>query len=59
MNLMSSMATVFDGSAIAIVRVAPDRARGRTRYFRAVSAGRILRSAGSTAKWSRSMEGTP
>ena len=57
MNLMSSMANTFVGSAMAMVRVAPER--DRIWYLRAVSAGMILMMAGSTSKWSRLMEGTP
>ena len=59
MNLMSSMANTLVGSAMAIVRVAPERESGSTWYFRAVSAGMILMMAGSTSKWSRLIEGTP
>jgi hypothetical protein len=59
MNLMSSMANTFVGSAMAIVSVAPERDSGRIWYFRAVSAGMILMIAGSTSKWSRLIEGTP
>ncbi len=59
MNLMSSMAKTLVGSAIAIVRVAPERESGSTWYFLAVSAGMILMIAGSTSKCSRLMEGTP
>ena len=59
MNLMSSMANTFVGSAIAIVSVAPDRDSGRIWYLRDVSAGMILMIAGSTSKWSRLIEGTP
>ncbi len=50
MNLMSSMAKTFVGSAMAMVSVAPDRERGRIWYFLAVSAGMILMMAGSTSK---------
>src|SRR5260221_7218876 len=59
MNLMSSMANTFVGSAMAMVKVAPERERGRIWYFRAVSAGMILMMVGSTSKWSRLIEGTP
>ena len=59
MNLMSSMAKTFVGSAMAIVSVAPERLRGRIWYFRDVSEGMILMMAGSTSKWSRLIEGTP
>ena len=59
MNLMSSMAKTFVGSAMAIVSTAPERESGSTWYFRAVSAGMILMIAGSTSKWSRLIEGTP
>ena len=59
MNLMSSMANTLVGSAMAMVRVAPERESGSTWYFRAVSAGMILMMAGSTSKWSRSIDGTP
>ena len=59
MNLMSSMANTFVGSAMAIVSVAPDRESGRTWYLRAVSAGMILMMAGSTSKCSRLIDGTP
>jgi hypothetical protein len=53
------MAKTFVGSAMAMVRVAPDRERGRIWYFRVVSAGMILMIEGSTSKWSRLMDGTP
>ena len=59
MNLMSSMANTLVGSAMAMVRVAPERERGSTWYFLAVSAGMILMIPGSTSKWSRLIEGTP
>jgi hypothetical protein len=59
MNLMSSMAKTFVGSAMARVSLAPESDSGSTWYFRAVSAGTILMIRGSTSKWSRQIEGTP
>ena len=42
MNLMSSMAKTFEGSAIATVSVIPTRLMGMTRYFLATSIGMSL-----------------
>ncbi len=42
MNLMSSMAKTFEGSAIATVRVMPTRLMGMIRYFLATSIGNEL-----------------
>ncbi len=38
-NFMSSMANMFEGSAMATVSVAPTLATGIIRYFFAISAG--------------------
>ena len=59
MNLMSSMANTLVGSVIAIVSVAPERDRGMTWYFCAVSAGTSLITLGSISNWRMAIEGTP
>jgi hypothetical protein len=59
MNLMSSMAKTFVGSAMAMVIVAPVLLTGRMLYLRATSAGISLMTEASISKWARLMEGTP
>src|ERR1035437_7877718 len=59
MNLMSSMANTFVGSAMAIVIVAPVLLTGRMLYLRATSAATSLRTAGSISKCERLIDGTP
>ena len=59
MNLMSSMAKTFVGSAIAIVIVAPVLLTGRMLYLRATSAATSFRTAGSISKCERLIDGTP
>ena len=57
MNLMSSMANTFVGSAIAIVIVAPVLLTGRMLYLRATSAATSLRTSGSISKCERLIDG--
>jgi hypothetical protein len=59
MNLMSSMASTFVGSVIAIVSVPPARDSGTIWYFWAVSAGTSLSTTGSISNWPSAIDGTP
>ena len=59
MNLISSMAKMLLGSAMATVRTLPVRLMGMTWCFWAISDGMSLMTVASISKCERLMEGTP
>ena len=59
MNFTSSMAKMLEGSAMAMVSVAPTRATGMIVYLRAISTGTSFTTAPSISYSVRLMAGTP